>query len=174
MFRRDVMKNPGVRLLTLAAMIAMLGLGCAHRGSVSMGYWDAIVLLTEAFEADPEAAVPWKEAGLSKDMRKDLDTNKDGLIVRSELWAHQEQRAARPYAGPKDYSEASAAREGGFPLNVDPEIVTADEVELGDDDLVMGLVIRGEARAYPVNYMNGPLNEVVNDNLGGEAIASTW
>ena len=38
----------------------------------------------------------------------------------------------------------------------------------------MGVLIAGEARAYPGNYMNGPLNEVVNDNLGGEAIASTW
>lgn len=174
MFRRDALKNHGVRLLTLVVVITLFGIGCAHRSSVSMGYWDAIVLLTEAFEADPDAAMAVKEMGLSKDMRKDLDANKDGVIVQSELWAHQERRAARPYTGPKDYSETSVAREGGFPLNVEPEIFGADEVELGDDDLVIGLVIRGEARAYPVNYMNGPLNEVVNDNLGGEAIASTW
>ena len=46
--------------------------------------------------------------------------------------------------------------------------------EIGDDDIVMGVVVAGKARAYPVNYMNGPRNEVVNDQLGGTAIASTW
>ena len=38
----------------------------------------------------------------------------------------------------------------------------------------MGVVINGQARAYPVNYMNGPNNEVVNDELGGELIAPSW
>ena len=68
--------------------------------------------------------------------------------------------------------ESAAAR--GYPLNVDPEIVTADQVDFGDEDIVMGIVINGEARAYPVNYMNGPYNEVVNDELGGQAIAPSW
>jgi hypothetical protein len=57
---------------------------------------------------------------------------------------------------------------------VNPLIVTATEAELADDDLIMGAVINGEARAYPVNYMNGPFNEVVNDQLGGLPIAPTW
>ncbi len=44
----------------------------------------------------------------------------------------------------------------------------------GDGDMVMGVVLNGETRAYPVNYMNGPTNEVVNDKLGGQAIAPSW
>ncbi len=73
-----------------------------------------------------------------------------------------------------DRSTFTMLNEEGFPMNVAPEVVPADEAELGEGDLVMGVVINGEARAYPVNYMNGPTNEVVNDVLGGRAIASTW
>ncbi len=133
-----------------------------------------MAVLAEAFEADAEARVSADELGLADELRESLDADRDGLIVRAEFWAHQEQSAARPYGGPRDLSETSGHREGGFPLNIDPEIVSADDTDLGDEDLVMGIVLGGEARAYPVNYMNGPLNEVVNDTLAGEPIASTW
>jgi hypothetical protein len=59
-------------------------------------------------------------------------------------------------------------------MNLDPEAVSVADAGLGDDDMVLGVVIEGEARAYPVNYMNGPLNEVVNDTVGGAHIAATW
>jgi hypothetical protein len=59
-------------------------------------------------------------------------------------------------------------------LNTQPEIVSADQARLDEGDIVMGAVINGEARAYPVNYMNGPTNEVVNDTLGDTAIATSW
>ena len=45
---------------------------------------------------------------------------------------------------------------------------------LADVEPVMALQVDGEARAYPVNYMIGPYNEVVNDDLGGTAIAPSW
>ena len=98
----------------------------------------------------------------------------NGSVDRAEFWAFQVEGAERPYSGPRDLSEISMERPGGFPMNVDPEIVAADEAGLGDGDIVMGVVIAGEARAYPVNYMNGPLNEVVNDTLGGAHIAPSW
>lgn len=64
--------------------------------------------------------------------------------------------------------------EEGFPLNVNPEIVAASDASIDDGDMVMGVVIEREARAYPVNYMNGPRNEIVNDRLGGRAITPSW
>lgn len=78
--------------------------------------------------------------------------------------------------GPRDFSERTSSAFGTdrYTLNLSPEHVPAADAALGDGDLVMGVVINGEARAYPVNYMNGPKNEVVNDTLGGQAIASTW
>lgn len=71
-------------------------------------------------------------------------------------------------------SKFTHLNEDGFALNVDPEIVEAGDAPMGEEDIVMGVVIGGEARAYPVNYMNGPWNEVVNDRLGGDSIAATW
>ncbi len=61
-----------------------------------------------------------------------------------------------------------------LPLNIDVEIVPAADAPLEDDDLVMGVLIAGEARAYPVNYMMGPYNEIVNDTVGGMPLAATW
>ena len=167
--------RPSIRTLSIITLTTgVLMIGCAHRDKSALSYWESMVVLTEAFEADAEAAVSAEQAGLSDEMLEVLDTDGDGMVVHAELWAHQEQRAARPYSGPRDLSEMSGHRDAGFPLNVDPEIITAADADLGDDDLVIGIVIEGQARAYPVNYMNGPLNEVVNDTLAGEPIASTW
>jgi hypothetical protein len=51
--------------------------------------------------------------------------------------------------------------------------------EVGDalrpDELVLGTVVGGTARAYPVSLLNDPpVRKVVNDTLGGRAIAATW
>jgi len=43
-----------------------------------------------------------------------------------------------------------------------------------DDELVIGVVIDGEARAYPINQLTGPDREIINDELAGTAIAATW
>jgi hypothetical protein len=54
----------------------------------------------------------------------------------------------------------------------DPEFVTADEAPYSDDELVMGVVVGEDAKAYPI----GPLNhrEIVNDELGGIPILVTF
>ena len=43
-----------------------------------------------------------------------------------------------------------------------------------DHELVLGVEVNGEARAYPINLLCGPTREIINDVLGGEAIAATW
>ena len=43
---------------------------------------------------------------------------------------------------------------------------------LRPDDLVLGVVINGEARAYPHNI--GWWHEIVNDKIGGRAISVTF
>ncbi|MBI3959205.1 MAG: DUF3179 domain-containing protein [Chloroflexi bacterium] len=44
--------------------------------------------------------------------------------------------------------------------------------EYGDTDLVIGVEIGGEARAYSIPFLSG--HEIVNDTVGGQAIAVTW
>jgi hypothetical protein len=46
--------------------------------------------------------------------------------------------------------------------------------EVSDDELVLGVEINGEARAYPINQLHWPQREVFNDVLGGRPIAATW
>ncbi len=64
-----------------------------------------------------------------------------------------------------------------FPAIVDPTIVSAEEAEgefVRDRELVLGVVINGEARAYPINVLTGPRREIINDSLGKRSIAATW
>jgi hypothetical protein len=49
----------------------------------------------------------------------------------------------------------------------------ADEI-LEDDELVLGVEIGGDTCAYPINMLTGPDREIINDELGGRAIAATW
>lgn len=59
---------------------------------------------------------------------------------------------------------------------VDAPVVAADKAGelVRDHDLVLGVAVNGEARAYPINLLCGPSREIVNDKLGGQAIAATW
>jgi hypothetical protein len=43
-----------------------------------------------------------------------------------------------------------------------------------DSELVLGVVVNGQTRAYPLNMITGPYREFVNDSLGGLPIAPTW
>jgi hypothetical protein len=54
-----------------------------------------------------------------------------------------------------------------------PSFVTAARAAgVRDGSSVIGVVIRGEAHAYPIAFMSQV--EIVNDRLGGTNIAVTW
>lgn len=69
-----------------------------------------------------------------------------------------------------DYSP-SLPRDAIKPI-YEPEFVTAEEAILDDQELVLGLEINGESRAYPV----GPLHfrEMVIDEVGGVPVLVSW
>ncbi len=58
----------------------------------------------------------------------------------------------------------------------DIEAVTLGDVgdRLDEDELVLGIVLQGQSRAYPINMMTGPEREIFNDTLADRAIAATW
>ena len=74
----------------------------------------------------------------------------------------------------RDQSHYTELHDPGFPIKSGLTIVPAARAALRDDDIVLGVVVGGEARAYPVNLMWEPLNETLNDTVGGAAIAATW
>ena len=49
---------------------------------------------------------------------------------------------------------------------------TAGSVEWADEELVIGLTLNGESRAYPIALLS--LHEVVNDTVGGQPVLVTW
>ena len=73
---------------------------------------------------------------------------------------------------------AGEIRRGGPPrdgipaLDMPDVIPAADADYLRDSDRVLGVSIRGRARAYPIGILNH--HEIVNDVVGGEMITVTW
>ncbi|MCH8221838.1 MAG: DUF3179 domain-containing protein [Chloroflexi bacterium] len=53
-----------------------------------------------------------------------------------------------------------------------PEYVTTGEADLIPDELVMGVSINGESRAFPIGLMRN--REMVNDIIGGVPVLVTW
>jgi hypothetical protein len=56
----------------------------------------------------------------------------------------------------------------------DPRFETAESAFafMKPDERVIGVVINGDARAYPINVLS--VHEIVNDEVGGEPVAITW
>ncbi len=57
-----------------------------------------------------------------------------------------------------------------------PEITTAKNSAkwVNDDELVLGVTVANESRAYPINQLTKPTREIINDTLGDQPIAATW
>ena len=62
------------------------------------------------------------------------------------------------------------------PAITDVRPIAADRVtdEVDPEELVLGVVIDGQARGYPINVLMTPDREVFNDILSGQPIAATW
>ncbi|MDP6542301.1 MAG: DUF3179 domain-containing (seleno)protein, partial [Phycisphaerales bacterium] len=68
------------------------------------------------------------------------------------------------------------------PILTDPIVLSPEEIQLLNNskrdplvvsnDLVIGVVINGEARAYPLHFLH--VHEIINDTLGGTPIAIMW
>ena len=62
----------------------------------------------------------------------------------------------------------------GIPAIFDPVFISAQQAggSISDQDLVIGLSIDGDHRAYSVPYLSR--HEIVNDVVGGKPVAVTW
>ena len=82
-----------------------------------------------------------------------------------------------PFPPPPDTREfelVSVLPPDAIPAIVEPVLVSAEIAapELNPNERVIGLVINGDARAYPITILSA--HEIVNDIVGGEPIAITW
>jgi hypothetical protein len=60
----------------------------------------------------------------------------------------------------------------GIPSIDNPKFISASDSGLQDSDLVLGLDINGDVRAYPLDIL--VWHEIVNDDVGGEPVAVTY
>ena len=69
-----------------------------------------------------------------------------------------------PMARPRDF----------FRIIDEPQYVAAEEADafMSDEEVVLGLQVAGELRAYPINYLNA--HEMVREQLGGLPLLVTW
>ncbi len=78
-------------------------------------------------------------------------------------------------ASARDYSDdriLTVLPYDAIPAILNPEFVSADKAKLAADSPVIGVNFNGESRAYSINLLNG--HEIVNDEIGGLKIATTW
>ena len=60
-----------------------------------------------------------------------------------------------------------------FPALLEPKFVSAENADfLGPEDQVIGVVVQGQPKAYPIKILNW--HEVVNDDAGDISIAVTF
>lgn len=76
---------------------------------------------------------------------------------------------------PRDYSDdriLTVLPYDAIPAILNPEFVSANKAKLAADSPVIGVNFNGESRAYSINLLNG--HEIINDEIGGLKIATTW
>jgi hypothetical protein len=72
----------------------------------------------------------------------------------------------------QDYTWSQLLSRDAIQPIYEPEFVPAEQGDYVNDELVMGVTIGGEAKAYAVGMLN--TREMVNDELGGKPILVTW
>jgi hypothetical protein len=60
----------------------------------------------------------------------------------------------------------------GIPPVYEPQFQSAAEAPLIDEELVIGLALNGEAKAYPITVLRS--REMVNDEMAGIPTLVTW
>lgn len=100
-------------------------------------------------------------------------------LTTTAAWANPD--SWRPEWPETDFSRHSVAFDeilsggppkDGIPSIDDPEFVPLDQVDLPDREPVVGVVLNGEAKAYPLRILMW--HEIVNDEIGGVPVAVTY
>ncbi len=92
----------------------------------------------------------------------------DGLDADIETFSEMDKKNARV-----DINElVTGSRKDGIPAINDPKFKTIKKTSFTDEDLVIGVEYKGEAKAYPYKILDQ--HEIVNDSIGGLPIAVTY
>ena len=99
-------------------------------------------------------------------------------------WHHQPHSRSQPSyaANPETDSVFNRIASSGpmsrprdfFRIIDRPEYLSVEDAidSMSDDEVVLGLAVAGEYRAYPINYLND--HEMVREETGGFPLLITW
>ena len=74
---------------------------------------------------------------------------------------------------PRDEILSGGPPKDGIPALLNPKFIKAGEAHfLESDDVIIGVALGSQAKAYPIKILN--LHEVVNDTINGIPIAVTF
>lgn len=84
--------------------------------------------------------------------------------------------AATAFIGPAAWGTGYVIRRDSFPVFNNPTMISGEAAEakgiVFPRSAVIGLMINGDARAYPINIMG--YHELGNDTVGGIPVAVSW
>lgn len=123
---------------------------------------------------------PWRTITTRLQKNKPLPLPDGYRSFKSELLAQGIDEDFRRFLGPNfgstvrwDEVSWGGVEVDGIPALDDPKVMAASEASyLADDAPVFGVVLNGEARAYPNQILDW--HEMTNDELGGVPISLTW
>lgn len=110
------------------------------------------------------AAVALGAGGLALAGQHGSVRNPTGVVVESDGAAFDPIRADEIQ---------SILPQDAIPALIKPAYLAAAQAsDITDHEMVIGVVINGDARAYPVATLS--VHEIVDDDIGGQPVAVTW
>lgn len=110
------------------------------------------------------AAVALGAAGFALAGRHGSVHNSTGVVVESDGTAFDPIRADEIQ---------SILPQDAIPALIKPAYLAAAQAsDISDHEMVIGVVINGDARAYPLSTLSA--HEIVDDDIGGQPVAVTW
>lgn len=127
--------------------------------------------------AEPTATEPPLEPTTSNSPEATLDENTTVSPPTTEPSTAADSSEPAPTIDPSKYDEyeiVTLLPPDAIPAIDDPQFLTAAEAseEYEPDELILGVFINGDARAYSVPHLSS--HEIVNDTVGGRKISVTW
>jgi hypothetical protein len=146
-------------LAALAPVLALLAAACSTGVGDQIVAEPSPVISTSAVESEPRAVTEIRTGQPTFDVTEFDQTIGFGFFGGSG-----------PDPEIPNYGQL-LARDAIRPI-YDPEFLSADAARISGGELVIGLVVGDDARAYPVGILR--FRKIVNDVVGGTPVLVTW
>ena len=176
--RRQVAARPGRIAAGLLAAAALLAAACGGNEAASPRAVDRTPPAEAASTADAATSTAEDATPAQAEQAPASTAQAPALVAVPQIAERDDGLSGAPVPPPTAQSVAFDAglvdeRAGAFPPLDFPAVVPASEASwMPDDELVLGAVQNGAARAYPIFMLR--LHHVANDELGGEPYLVTF